>query len=220
VDNPQAVKAERDMATLACHISGVDHVLIKCRPHSRILVFGDSMAWSWLPAVPGGSDVSMDACPPFLGYLPEHPYPGHLQCRSHNNLVVRLPADYLVIAGRWSSYDDVGRIAPTLDALAGKRVIIIGPTPEMRDLVPRCIRKHVESECAISRTEFDATAKPILAQLRAAAAKHSNVTVLDVTDDFCTATTCPPMLNGVALYWDSHHITATAAKRVDLLAAD
>lgn len=215
-DNPQAVKAEHDMPSMACHISGSDRMTLKCQPHSRVLVYGDSMAWSWLSAAPNGSDVTMDACPPFIGYLPEHPFPGHFQCRAHNDAVVALPADLVLIAARWHSYADLAPLARTLAALGSiPHVVIIGPTPEMRDLVPKCIRQHAESACAITRVEFDAQAKPILAQLRKLAAKHPNVEVVDVTDRFCTATSCPPVLNGVALYWDSHHITATAARMQD-----
>jgi hypothetical protein len=217
-DNSLAARAERDKATMACHISGVDRMTLKCPPRSRVLVYGDSMAWSWLPAVRDGSDVSMDACPPFLGYLPPHPFPGHIQCRDHNAVVAGLPADIVVIAGRWTSYGDARGLAPTLDALDHvPRVIIVGPTPELRDLAPRCIRQHAEAACAMPRAAFDEQAKPILARLRALAASHPNVEVFDPTPRFCTSTQCPPVLDGVALYWDTHHLTASAARRVDLL---
>ena len=211
-DNPIAAAAGQDMATKACHISGRDRMLLKCRPHSRTLVWGDSMAWSWLPAVPDGSDVSMDSCPPFVGYLPGKPVPASVQCRDHNTTVVKLPADTVVLVALWNIYGDLRPLVSTLDALAKvPQVVIIGPTPEMHDAVPHCIRANAEHDCSLRRADFDAGAKPILARLRALASHRPNVQVVDVTDHFCTQTMCPPVLGGVPLYWDSHHITRTAA---------
>lgn len=207
-----SLKVARDKPPLDCHISGVETMPFKCPPHSRTLVWGDSMAWSWLPAFPDASDVSMDSCPPFLGYLPQT-HPVDLQCRAHNAAVAALSADTVYLVARWSGYGGPDPLAPTLDALVKvPHVLIIGPTPEMRDVVPKCIRQQAEAACAITRAEFDAQAGPILAHLRKLAAGHPNVEVIDVTDRFCTATTCPPVLNGMPLYWDSHHITQTAAR--------
>lgn len=214
-DDPLAAATEHDMASRACHASGVDRTTLKCQPHSRTLIYGDSMAWGWLPAFSGASDVTMDACVPFVGYLPEKPYPGHYRCRDHNAAVVALPADMVVIGAYWQAYGDLAGMESTLDALDHvPRVLIIGPTPVMRDGVARCIRKHAEAACTITRREFDAKAKPILAQLRSIAAQHKNAEVIDVTDRFCTATQCPPLWKGSPLYWDDHHIAASAAARM------
>jgi peptidoglycan/LPS O-acetylase OafA/YrhL len=213
-DNQAAVAAGRDMATKVCHISGVDRMLMKCQPRSDTLVWGDSMAWSWLPAFPGASDVSMDSCEPFIGWLRDHPHPGQIQCRDHNNLVLPLArkARVVVLGGLWNSAGEVARLAPTLDALdAVPHVIVIGPTPTLPAPVPQCIRQHAEAACTLTRAAFDAHARPILAALQALAGRHPNVSVVDPSDDFCTATGCPPLLNGKPLYWDSHHITRTAA---------
>jgi hypothetical protein len=43
-------------------------------------------------------------------------------------------------------------------------------------------------------------------------ARYPNVEVLDVTVRFCTATECPPVLDGVPLDWDTHHVSATKAR--------
>jgi hypothetical protein len=37
--------------------------------------------------------------------------------------------------------------------------------------------------------------------------------VIDATPAFCNARECPPVLDGVALYWDTHHVTRAAAER-------
>lgn len=90
-------------------------------------------------------------------------------------------------------------------------VVILGPTTEMRDLVSRCIRAGNIDVCAISRRQFDTDAAPIMADLRAAAAGVSNVQLIDMADFFCTTSICPAMKDGYALYWDSHHVSYTAA---------
>jgi len=47
---------------------------------------------------------------------------------------------------------------------------------------------------------------------RSMAAAHPNVEIIDLTDYFCTAIICPPVKGGVALYWDTHHVSSTAAR--------
>jgi len=90
-------------------------------------------------------------------------------------------------------------------------VLVIGPTPEMRKDVPACLQQHLD--CAVPRAAFDAFAQPILAALREAAKPYPNVQVLDATPAFCNAVECPPVIDGVALYWDTHHVTQAAAER-------
>ncbi len=214
-DNPAAIAAGRDMPDRSCHLSLVDTAVIKCQPRTRTLLWGDSMAWAWLPGFPGTSDVTMDSCPPMADYMPPRQLPGYLLCGSHNRKVMELAtnADMVIITASWQA-NPVLDMQPTFNALAGvPSVLVIGPTPRMRDDVPRCIRQHAEAQCAITRAEFDAIASPILERLSAQSANYPNVTLLDVTDCFCTATTCPPIKEGIAMYWDSHHISATAAKK-------
>jgi SGNH domain (fused to AT3 domains) len=236
-DNPLAVKTENDQPPgwKRCHYQvWNDGTLrtgcetIRDQP-ARIVLWGDSMAMAWQPFVDAlgqqarqsAIDYSRDACGPFLGYVPSSPFPGDIKCRNWNAQVLEhaKQADTVILVGMWRPYftgDVSGRRAAlhaTLVALAAvPHVVILGPTPEMRDLVPRCIRAGNVDACAISRTQFDTDTTHILADLRAAAAGITNVHVVDMADFFCTTATCPAMKDGYALYWDSHHVSYTAAK--------
>lgn len=235
-DNPLAVKAENDIPPgwQHCHYQvwsdGPLRAGCETIPgqSARIVLWGDSMAMAWQPLVvtlgqqakQSSIDYSRDACGPFLGYLPSDPLPGYIKCRNWNARVLEYAkrADTVILVGRWA-YDFTDNVSARLTALhatlaalsAVPHVVILGPTPEMRDLVSRCIRASNVDACAISRTQFDTDTTPILADLRAAAAGISNVHVVDMTDFFCTTTTCPAMKDGYALYWDSHHVSYTAA---------
>lgn len=220
-DNLLALRAESDMPARTCHSTGMEVPRIKCapRPGTQIGIWGDSLAYAWSPSIwtqdAQGSAFSRDSCRPYLGFLPPKPFPADVKCRRFNAMVAERVKglDTLVLVAVWDP-NHVRLIRATLDAVAPevRRVIVLGPTPHMRSEVPRCIRRHAEAECAIPRAQFDAEAAPILAGLRAAAKTHPNVTVVDLTGRFCTATTCPPVLGGMPLYWDQFHIAGSMAR--------
>jgi len=199
--------------------------MIKCPPVSqtRIAIWGDSLAYAWSPLVwqldPHASALSRDGCQPYLGHLPAKPYPADLKCRDFNALVTAKVRglDTLVLVGRWN-VANVGYLRPTLDAVAPdvRHVFVLGPTPKLHAEAGRCIRQHAEAACALPRSEFDAIAEPILASLRASAAPHPNVTIVDMTDSFCTPVSCPVMLHDMPLYWDAYHVSSSVAKSFEL----
>lgn len=215
-DNPLAVHAENDWPSRHCHASRTDPPELKCAASSRTVVWGDSMGYAWMPAFPEASQATRDNCQPFVGYLPAEPKPTDLKCLSHNAAAARLPGDTFILAARWAAVSHDFDLAPTFEALKGRKVLVIGPSPQMRERVPRCIRQRAERECAITRAEFDAQAKPLLAKLRKAAAPYANVEIVDVSDYFCSETSCPPVRDGVPMYWDANHVSATAASAFKL----
>jgi hypothetical protein len=153
-----------------------------------------------------------------LDWLPEQTHRADLICRDFEEAAVRHIGDQptLVIVALWRlTGSQPQALKRTLAAVSPKvrHVILIGPTPELRDTVPRCIRKQAEAECTLPRATFDQHAAPILAALRDAADGLDNVTVIDITDYFCTPSVCPPVKDGIPLYWDSHHPTATATRQ-------
>jgi peptidoglycan/LPS O-acetylase OafA/YrhL len=224
-DNPVAASAEGDMPPRICHSTAMEIPAIKCPPvpRTRVAIWGDSLAYAWSPLVwqldPNASAISRDACQPYLGYLPAKPYPADWKCRDFNSLVAARVRglDTLVLVGRWNM-TNVSQLRQTLDAVARgvRRVVVLGPTPQLRAEAGHCIRQKAEAACALPRAEFDAIAGPILASLRASAASHPNVTIVDLTDSFCTATNCPVMLHGIPLYWDAYHVSSSAAKAFEL----
>ena len=220
-DNPLAVRAEMDKPSRACHSTGMEEPRIKCAPRrgTRIGIWGDSLAYAWSPAVwmqdTQGSAFSRDSCRPYLGYVPAKPFPADIKCERFNALVVDQVKglDTLVLVAVWDK-DHVGLIRNTLARVAPlvHRVVILGPTPTMHSEVGRCIRQRAENACSLTRSEFDKEAEPLLAVLHTVAADYPNVTVVDLTARFCTSQRCPPVLDGVPLYWDRFHISSTVAK--------
>lgn len=216
-DSPES-RAYSDRPARTCHAAKGDPAALKCRAAgAKVGIWGDSMAFAWTPLA-GASDpkataFTRDACDPFVGYLPAEPFPADVQCREFNALAAAEAAklDTVILAAWWPEDASLDALVPTLDALRSvRRVVILGPSPHMQKDVPTCIRLSLN--CGITRAAFDAEASPVLARLRAMAAKHPNAEVTDVTERFCTATDCPPVLDGVPLYWDTHHVTATVAR--------
>jgi peptidoglycan/LPS O-acetylase OafA/YrhL len=192
-----------------------------------VAIWGDSMALAWQPLAwelarrqhASAIDYSMDACKPAVGYLVE----GGEFCRDFNAKVLERVRnmDTVVIAGRWSvefldSNPEAASagLRATLDGLARvRRVIVLGPTPEMRDEVPRCLRANDPAACAIPRREFDAGNRLSVARIRALVATHPNAEYVAPGDWLCNAASCPAVKDGVALYWDRHHVSSTAARK-------
>lgn len=91
-------------------------------------------------------------------------------------------------------------------------IVVIADNPEMEpaDGTTSCVVEnypHTE-RCAIPRSE----AIPVDHQLPAAQAAARDglpVDVVDLTDVYCTAQECPPVIGNVMVYRDPHHITAT-----------
>jgi len=213
---PEATRAERDrprpgVEGQQCHSGRDAAASLKCPPRSRTVVWGDSMAYSWLPAFPGATVATRDACAPLLGEPPAGARDWQRRCREFNAAVAGIDADAFVLAARWQTYPGFD-LRPTFARLRGKRVFVLGPTPELPLAVPDCMRAHDPRACTLTRAEYERVAAPLLARLRAQAAGFDNVQVVDLADSFCNATQCPPAKGGVPLYWDSHHISARAAR--------
>lgn len=223
-ERPLATRIAKDRPRVGCRYVQTDTNFPKCsNPNARIAVWGDSMAYSWRPAVERlglTADFSRDACPPFLEYR-NGDGAFEQRCVDFNHQVSErvVGIDTLVITALWRVSSEPKRAAGlrrTLDAVAPRvgRVLVIGPSPRMRNRVPRCIQ--MSADCAIPRREFDETARPDLAVLKEIAERYPNVSVIDVSDRFCTQTECPPIRDGVPMYWDSHHVSYSVSSGFDL----
>jgi peptidoglycan/LPS O-acetylase OafA/YrhL len=180
----------------------------------EVMLWGDSMALAWQPFAFRERRVvasyTRDSCPPFADFAPERTQRRDTLCRQFNARAwaKARQADGVILVARWASYPSLDGLAQVLATL--RHPVIIGPTPELPDEVPHCLRLGVA--CAVSRADFLRSTRAVREQLRALAARY-HATYIDPTDYFCGPLVCGMTRDGVALYWDSHHVSTAAARR-------
>ncbi len=93
---------------------------------------------------------------------------------------------------------------------AGVPVLAIRDTPRWPVDPIDCLwaRGVTDAACSVPRERSLAGSSP----LDRVAGMPASVTVADLTDALCDATTCPATIDGTAVYWDVSHLTATYAR--------
>jgi peptidoglycan/LPS O-acetylase OafA/YrhL len=231
LDNP-AVYAR------GCHQTQIADEARVCRfiygAGRRIAIAGDSHAAQWVPALQRLArergweldSYTKTSCPVIDGTVKLPSAENHDACRRWNEhlaaALVESPPDLLLVSS--TSYEMAGHPFAVTDrakraafmtglgqawadlARAGLRVAVIRDTPRMGINVPECVAEHADTltACAVDR----AAAVPTNAPWRQAAAA-AGVTAIDLTEDICPASRCVPVIGGVLVYRDSHHLTAT-----------
>ncbi len=198
----------------------------------EVAIWGDSFGTAWQPlawaiarqAGLSAADYTRYTCPAFLNDFADKNHSREVICRAFNtNVVAKVKGyDTLIIGTRWDFRplaDDEAGLRATLAAVAPRvrKVILIGPSPVMRELVPKCIRANDLGACAISRSEFHRQSEPTRAMLKSLASQYPNVEYLELEDLFCSQSTCSPVKDGLTLYYDDRHVSYSAAQK---LAAD
>jgi peptidoglycan/LPS O-acetylase OafA/YrhL len=115
----------------------------------------------------------------------------------------------------------------TLEALSGTAaaVVLLRDTPRPEIDVPTCLsrsRSHPRlfpaSLCNVERRK---ALPQFIWQAELAAGKGiPNLSIVDMTADFCGEDNCPPMLNGLVVYRDGNHMTSTFASSLGPELAD
>ncbi len=222
----------------ACHYRGdeVFEVFPKPRCNSvpdkpvRVLIWGDSHALAWQPIAwaiaqregLAATSYTRDACPPVLDYDNGKRWQEANHCRDFNvrvfNKVKIENIDTLILTALWPN-DLMGsnfkeKFESTVRLLAPKvrRIVLLGPTPYLRDSAPRCIEAGNLDACAVTRSSFEVRSSALRQFLATLAAQYDNFEYLDLTDFFCDQETCPALKDGYALYWDTNHVSSTAAR--------
>lgn len=189
----------------------------------KVAIIGDSYAQSWEPlllAVAGDKAAitfHKDYCPPFAGITVERRTRAETQqCRRRNDDAVAYlqanGADTLIVTLRWPDYTEaqareglgylLREVGPHV-----RRVLVIGPTPEVLDNAPKCAAQGVS--CAIPREAFAKSAAPAWRVLRGL-----DVEVMDAGAWLCDARECPGVRDGRPLYTDNRHVTHDEARVV------
>jgi peptidoglycan/LPS O-acetylase OafA/YrhL len=121
----------------------------------------------------------------------------------------RLPGPQFT-PGEWET--GARRTLARLDA-AGIRTFILLDTPLLDEPTPACLARAAfhsrPPDCSTPRAE--ALDPQILASERLAAANLPHVSIIDLTSRFCDAVTCDPERDGIIVYRDRGHLTATYA---------
>jgi peptidoglycan/LPS O-acetylase OafA/YrhL len=105
----------------------------------------------------------------------------------------------------------------TLDPLtrAGLSVVLFRDTPLPPFNVPTCLaRSALHPWFGLHSCEFDratALSSSVFDAEKTAAAGMPRVHFLDLTDEFCRADVCPPILHNMIVYRDENHLTGTFA---------
>ncbi|MEU0491478.1 acyltransferase family protein [Nocardiopsis sp. NPDC006139] len=89
----------------------------------------------------------------------------------------------------------------------GIEVVAVRDTPRFGFDVPGCLAEADPADPDACTTEPERSLAPV--SPLAEAALPANVTVLDLTDLFCDADVCRPVIGNVLVYWDGSHIGST-----------
>ena len=188
-------------------------------------------------------DLTFDGCAPTVGYamtFEDALHPTHsAKCLAWNAAVAKKIAkggfDTVIISARWlplfqqlpPEYEppyptDAASVtalraafARSFDAISPyvRRIIVMGPLPQLRERSARCIDSGNPSACAMTRAAFDGYARGARMFIGEMAASHPNVYVVDPADFMCTRSTCPVSRWGIVLYRDDSHVSKAAARR-------
>lgn len=186
--------------------------------------------------------MTTTTCPPALGYamtVEDAAHPQHSAvCLQHNERAVRELAaggfDTVIMGARWlplfqklprgfqspyptdpatiealtaGFYRSLDQVAPHV-----RKVIVIGPVPQLQNTPERCIASGTPERCAMTRAQFDKLARAPRAFLAALAARYPNVEILDATSLLCDDSICPVAMHDRALYRDDDHVSSELAR--------
>lgn len=197
---------------------------------TKIALIGDSHAAHWLPALQEAGEESgwqvhaftKSACAVIatstIRTVNDTPTE-YTECLEWNKSLLEevetLNPDLVVISGSTHTSAGDATIADGMASAwqkytdAGIDVVVINDVPRQGIHVPECVDRNSDSltECAPDRD--DAIAASGAPDLKTASELHGDVKFLDVTDFICPADRCAPIIGGVLVYADSHHMTAT-----------
>jgi peptidoglycan/LPS O-acetylase OafA/YrhL len=198
-----------------------------------VALFGDSHALQWLPAMErlarqnGWKLVSLTkaGCPAALVQPPPPLDATEQAClRWRGATLARLAAlaPHAVVMTSANTHVRAGAAewqagtARTLAAFAeaGVPVVLLRDTPWPDQHVPHCLARSAWTAWWLGRRPCTFPRTTPLAELaasreKAAAASVPGVRYVDMTPEICGAPACDPYRDGMVLYYDSHHLSAT-----------
>ena len=114
-------------------------------------------------------------------------------------------------AGLKAWHDGLGATIDTV-RFAGAKALVLGDVPKMTgEKIPECLTSHTSNigACGVPRSK--GVKQDRLMTLAATASEHA-ASFVDVSNWFCTDAVCPPVVNGIVVYRDEHHLTDTFSR--------
>jgi peptidoglycan/LPS O-acetylase OafA/YrhL len=223
--------AESDMAR-GCIVNREEIKPIACaigdKSSAKLMVLmGDSHAWRWIPAL----DViakshhfrvvvfAKAACPPENYVVTDFSLKRrYTECEQWRpamlNTVDHLRPSVVVISAEIHDGASSGAMSELVARYVSQnaRVALVDDTPVPFRDIPQCLSRHSDDARSCAVTEAKAMYQPGLRLDRRNGAVGAGALFVEPTDWFCAASVCPAVINGMVVYRDSNHITATYAR--------
>jgi hypothetical protein len=210
----------------------------------RVVLFGDSHAGMWLPAMTPIAErrhwrlefYGKPACPaPRLTFWNEQQGRPFVECDRFRDFVLgRLQAapPNLIVVTSESFARKLDRDAPVTPAQwqAGlektlavfrpviNRVVVLGDTPVLDENPPDCLAMHAANITTCFTTRAKATAR-VWNAADEAAAHATGAGYVSVLPWLCSAV-CTPVIGNVTVYRNRFHLSATYARMLNVVLAD
>ena len=202
---------------------------------TRIALIGDSNAAMWAPAFEKVATeqhwrletLTKASCPmldlPFTNALLQRKYTECDQWRKrimvrlqieHPRLVVLsmlrhdFPTGFPPYARAW--LESLTRLVQQLHG-TGANVLVLGPIPDLQSNVPECLSVHLDEATACSSSKAKAVNERGMS-VESAATKAGGGQYADLTELFCTADRCPPIVGNTLVYHNQFHLTPEYAR--------
>ncbi|MFV2108817.1 acyltransferase family protein [Micromonospora sp. LOL_015] len=204
-----------------------------------VVLFGDSHAGSWFPAVRRLADergwrlvvmvkgFCSAASVRFHLDSVNRPYDECVQWREQalRRIGELRPALVITSSTNYTFGDPIGvftdrdRVwtdgwARTVDTIrsTGSEVVLIGDVPWLPATVVDCLALHLADARTCHGAVSDVVLEPRRRQMIASAARDRGALVVDPTPWFCTSTVCPALVGNVVTLRDGNHISATYSR--------
>lgn len=230
---PAPTEAKNDIPSLykdGCHADEKTSEAKRCiyGEGETVVLVGDSHAAQWLPALQEIGEwkiitFTKSSCP-FSGtrtYLRKNPYEScDIWYRNVLEEIKRIKPKYVftsqyvghLVVGSKTREESVQLFSQSLSKTWGEligigtKVIAIRDTPNIKVFDPAdCMALKSVEECTLGRGEAFKYGDPII---EAAKITHG-VLLVDLSDSICRADACRPVENGILVYRDVNHLTAT-----------
>jgi hypothetical protein len=200
----------------------------------RIVLFGDSHAAQWFPALTAWAAANgyavenhtKSACRSVMVAVQRNGV-AYTECEAWRAEVIdRINAEppALVLLSNYSAAptgvsDDAWAeeweqaLTTTLRTI-GAPTAVVADSPDLEATPAICLSSRLDSADSCGRPRADALSSPILpVERRISAAEGS--THIDLNDFICSADRCGPIIGDTLVYRDGHHLTATFSALLD-----